>query len=270
MSQIHKRLKGEADQSLFKVHASNGDIVDPKEAIFPILKHYDNGVVKMLGTGFFVTRIGFFVSAKHVFQDAIDADGKQKAFLSIIQILENKTFYIRPVIGCVVHEIADIAVGICASMSHKTTGEPLLNKILALSTDLPRIGEHVSTFAYPGTTVTQSELIKTEVKFRAKFYAGKVEEYHPKGRDRVMLPFPCHRTSIILHGGSSGGPVFGENRNVIGVNSTGFDGDENISYISRIHDSLDLQIHNVVMPGTSEPTKISLRDLSKSNHVAIH
>ena len=36
-------LRGEADQSLFTVKTSSGDDVDPKEAIFPILKHEKNG-----------------------------------------------------------------------------------------------------------------------------------------------------------------------------------------------------------------------------------
>ena len=57
-------LKGEADQSLFTVKTSNIDDVDLKEAIFPILKHEENVDVKFLGTGFFVTILGFFISAR--------------------------------------------------------------------------------------------------------------------------------------------------------------------------------------------------------------
>ncbi len=71
-------LRGEAEQSLFTVKDSNGDDVDPKEAIFPILKHEENGNIKFLGTGFFVTRLGFFVSAKHVFEDVLDIKGNAK------------------------------------------------------------------------------------------------------------------------------------------------------------------------------------------------
>jgi len=259
-------LRGEAEQTHFTVRASNGDNVDPKEAIFPILKHEEDGSVKFLGTGFFVTRLGFFVSARHVFEDVLDAKGNVKGGLSIIQFSENFKFYYRSVRAFVVHDTADVGVGVCASMSHRITGEPLFNKVLALSMSTPTVGDNVWTYAYPGTTVTQSE--NAEVKYNAKFYVGSVQEYYPNGRDRVMLPYPCYRTSIVLHGGSSGGPVFGKNKKVVGINSTAFECDADISYISRIQDTLDLRIRDVVMPENSEPSEICLRDLMKINHVA--
>ncbi|MCC8991950.1 MAG: serine protease [Streptococcus sp.] len=260
-------MKEEADQSLFTVKTSNGDDVDPKEAIFPILKNEENGNVKFIGTGFFVTRFGFFISARHVFEDVLDDKGNAKSGLNIIQFYDNFKFYWRPVTGFVLHNAADVAIGVCTPMKHQITSKPLFNKVLALSMSLPKVGENIWTFAYPGTTVTQSE--KTEIKYNAKFYAGIINEYYPNGRDRVILPFPCFRTSIVLHGGSSGGPVFGENRKVIGINSTSFDSEMDISHISRIHDVLDLRIPNAVMPNESEPLDVSLRDLIKTNHVAI-
>ncbi len=259
-------MRGEADQSLFTVKARNGNDVDPKEAIFPILKHEEDGSVKMLGTGFFVTTLGFFISAKHVLEDVLDSKGNVKGGLSIIQFCDNLKFCHRPVMACSIHGAADVAIGICAPMKHKITGEPLFNKVLTLSISSPRIGENVWTYAYPGTTVSQLENL--EIKYHAKFYAGMVEEYYPKGRDRVILPYPCYRTSIVLHGGSSGGPVFGENKKVFGVNSTDFEGDMDISYISRIQDSLDLRIKDVLMPEDNEPSEICLRDLIAINHVA--
>ena len=260
-------MRGEEDQSLFTVKSSNGDSVDPKEAIFPILKHEEDGSVKFLGTGFFVTRLGIFVSAKHVFEDVLDVKGNVKGGLSIIQFDESFKFYFRPVRAFVVHDNADVGVGICASMAHRITGEPLFNKVLTLSMSTPSVGDNVWTYAYPGTTVTQSG--NTEVKYNAKFHVGSVQEYYRNGRDRVMLPYPCYRTSIVLHGGSSGGPVFGKNKKVVGINSTAFEFDADISYISRIQDTLDLRIRDVVMPGESEPAEICLRDLVKISHVAI-
>lgn len=260
-------LKGEADQSLFKVNSSRGDEVDPKEAIFPILKTKKDGATQMLGTGFFVTRTGIFISAKHIFDEVIGDNIVYSSGLNIIQFSENNIFYVRPVRGCVVHGEADVAIGICAPMSHNVTKESLFNKVLTLSGAFPHLHEHVCTFAYPGTTVTQTAI--THVEFRAKFYAGKIEEYYPNGRDKVLLPYPCYRTSIVLHGGSSGGPVFGQNSNVIGVNSTGVEGEDNISYVSRIQDVFDLQIPNVVLPGSTEPKSICLRGLKEIDHVAI-
>lgn len=192
----------------------------------------------MLGTGFFITRLGFFMTAKHVLEEVLNQMGEPicNTSLSIIQFKENNTYYYRPIRGFNRHPEADIAIGECYPMSHKKTGEPLFNRVVPLSLTYPFIGEHIYTYAYPGTTVKQ-ESETNHVSFNAKFYAGILNEYYPKGRDRVMLPFPCYRTSIVLHGGASGGPVFGQNGKVFGVNSTGFDGEISVYYVSRIHDS---------------------------------
>ena len=246
----------------------NNNNVDPKEIVFPILKNEDNGNVKMIGTGFFITKFGIFLTAKHVLEDVLDKKGRPKAGITIIQFKENFTFYYRPVKAFVLHPDADVAVGICHNMSHRVTGEPLYNKIAPLSLYLPLTNEHVYTFAYPGTKVKKTAI--TNVTFNAKFYAGRIEEYHPDGRDKILLPFPCYRTSIVLHGGSSGGPVFCQNGKVFGINSTGFDGSDNISYVSRIHDTLGLKIRNVVMPNETEPRNIALTDLIEINQISIN
>lgn len=261
------KLRGEAIQEQFKVRASNGEEFEPTRAIFPIFKHDADGSLRLLGTGFFITVHGIFVSAKHVFTDVIDEDGKATGPLSIIQFGENNTFYHRPVASCAVHGEADVAVGVCANMKHKVTGEPLANKVLTLSLTYPQIGETVFTYAYPGTEVLKKE--KQEIRIAPRFYDGAVVDYFPKGRDRTMLPFPCYQTSIYLHGGASGGPVFSENGRVIGVNSTGYEGGHDISFISRIQDIYDLELHDVVFLDEKEPRRVSIRELVPIRHIAV-
>jgi len=260
-------VRGEADPKHFTVRASNGELVDPTRAIFPIFKQNQDDSLQMLGTGFFITTLGIFVTAKHVFMDVIDEQGRATAPLAIVQLSENNTFYMRPVQSCATHANADVAVGVAAHMSHKVTGQPLFNKVLTLSLTYPHIGEVVFTYAYPGTKVLQGG--KQEIHVSPKFYDGHVVEYFPKGRDRIMLPFPCYQTSIYLHGGASGGPVFGENGKVIGVNSTGYEGDSDISFISRIQDIYDLSLHNVQMPEEDSPKSILVRELVPMRHIAV-
>lgn len=260
-------MEGEADQSLFTTRLDSGEIADPKRAIFPILKIQD-GQTHFIGTGFFVTTLGFFITARHVLEDIIGCDGVPTGSIRIIQFHDGMKFCPRPVIRFCAHEHADVAVGVCAEMTHKVTGEPLYNKVLPISLDRAQLEEHVYTYAYPGTIV-ESQEAAVDVALRCKFYAGKVQEYYPSGRDRIFLPYPCYRTSITLHGGASGGPVLGESGKVIGVNSTGFDGATDISFISRIEDCLDLTIHNVVLPEHEDITTTSLRHLISINHVAV-
>jgi hypothetical protein len=260
-------MRGEADQTKFTVNAGNGEPADAKEAIFPIFRTDQAGMLHLLGTGFFITRLGIFVSAKHVFEDVIDANDRVNDGLTIIQFDKYNKYYLRPVTAFVLHGLADVAVGVCAPMSHKVTREPLYNKVLTLSSKHPRIFDVIYTYAYPGTKVIYGD--KQEVQVSPKFYAGTVTDYFPTGRDRVLLPHPCYQTSIVLHGAASGGPVFGPGGTVIGVNSTGYEGNLDISFISRIEDIMDLKLRDVIMPDESEPRNVPISELVSINHVSI-
>jgi hypothetical protein len=85
---------------------------------------------------------------------------------------------------------------------------------------------------------------KLRVNFSAAYYEDRIEEYLPAGRDRVMLPGPCWRTSMTIHGGASGGPVFDERGRVFAINSTGF------GYVSSI-----VPVFEVAFKAQLEPDK---------------
>ena len=263
-------MRGAEDPKRFTVRASNGALCDPNEAIFPIFRTDKNGKLHLLGTGFFITRFGWFVTAKHVLESVISEQATTADGLAIVQFLEGNIFHIRPVEAFIAHELADVGVGICAAMSHKVTGEPLYNKILTLNTNGPKMSETVWTYAYPGTKV--SGLNPQEITINPLYYVGSITDYFSKGRDRVMLPFPCYQTSIVLHGASSGGPVFGSKGTVIGVNSTGYEVEEgecNISFVSRISDIMQLTVRDVLRSNEPEPQNVSIRDLVATNDVRV-
>lgn len=153
-------------------------------------------------------------------------------------------------------------------MSHKVTGEPLYNKVLNLNPRRLYPGCPVWTYAYPGTTVLHNNT-KNNIKISPKFYLGAVEEYYPTGRDRSMLPAPCYRTTITLHSASSGGPVFSPGGGIVGVNSSSFNGAENVSFISQIQDIFPLGVPEVVLPGENKPRRVTIQELININHVSV-
>ncbi len=256
-------MRGSANPEHFAIRADDGKLTDPRLVIFPIFLAREGHPYQFLGTGFFITTFGWFVSAKHVFAAAGSAHG-----LHIVQFIDDTKYHVRPVLGYVGHPNADVAIGVCAEMKHKTAGHLLTNKVLSLDVRTPEVGDTVWTYAYPGTTVTQSE--QQVIALNPNYYVGRVEELLPNGRDRTFLPGPCFRTSMVLHGGSSGGPVFAKPGHVVGVNSTGIDlppGTDDVSFASWIGDIVPLAVPNVLDTRDSTNKTISIRELVAAGHV---
>jgi hypothetical protein len=257
-------MRGAANKKDFTVRDGHGRLAEPEELVVPIFLANDRGMLSLRGTGFFVTRQGWFVTAKHVF---LGPEGRPLDGFYAMQIA-GTTFYPRPVTHCVLHHAADIAIGICAQMTHKVTGEPLLNRIPTLSTRPLYLHEHVWTYAYPGTTVMHDS--GNHVQLHADFYLGNVTGYAPSGGPERGARY---QTSIALHGAASGGPVFAAPGHIVGVNSSGLDFGSNegpdVSFVCRIVDALDMGVPNVLMPGEKEPQVVTIRQLAALKHAAI-
>ena len=73
-----------------------GNPVDPHTCIFPILKEFAPNQTRLVGTGFFITTLGHFVTAKHVIQDVIDANtGHQTAGIHAVHFVEDAKVLVR-------------------------------------------------------------------------------------------------------------------------------------------------------------------------------
>ena len=254
------RLRGEAPPGLYGFEDENGAPVVGGEGIIPILELIDDSRYRFIGTGFFITDLGVFATAKHVIA-APHQNGNQIYIWNII--LPNE-WMIRPVIQINCHDTADLAVGVPSLAINPETKEPLLNARVRLTLRAHTHDDRVSTFAYPNT-----EIQKTEeghiLDFRPGFYEGEILECFPNGRDCVLLPGPCFRTSMIIHHGASGGPVAGPSGRVFAVNSTGFDGTDD-SYISQIDGILSLPI---TMEGDHGAEQITIGQLAEQGIVTI-
>src|SRR3989344_4522681 len=56
----------------------DGREIEPHTCVFPILKEVDSETNQMIGTGFFITNIGHFVTAKHVIEDIFIFEKKKQ------------------------------------------------------------------------------------------------------------------------------------------------------------------------------------------------
>jgi hypothetical protein len=258
-------LAGEAAPGAYGFRTDKGEPVDPDLAVFPIVKYVD-GKVHLIGTGFFITTHGIFVTAKHVLMDPFDRDGRERYPIGIIQFAPGDIYYQRPILRCAFHPVADVTVGVAQMMYHNRTGQPLTNPVLSLDRGITPIGTPVMTYAYPKhTNIIESEFQRVELK--PNYYDGYVQDYLPNGRDKTFLPGPCYQTNIHIHGGASGGPVCGPHGRVFGVNSTGIGG-TNISHVSVVTSILDLTIDEVSMDGLPARS-VRVSEMARTGHIIV-
>jgi hypothetical protein len=259
-------LRGEAPQDRFGFKTEQGEQADPGPAIFPIIKWGLDGQIDLLATGFFIGP-NIFVTARHVVEAAFDHRTGQQAFSAgMIHFYEAGRYFIRPILRGMSHRVADVAVGVVAPMTRNSDGAPLENKRLVISTSTVGLDAHVMTYAYPRyrNICNKSGQI---IKLLPAYYDGRIIEHLPGGRDRVLLPGPCYRTSIAIHHGASGGPVFSRDGAVFAVNSTGFDGTDD-SYVSSIGALFDLIVDDISVDG-EPPGKATVRELARLGHVSV-
>lgn len=258
-------LRGEAATGKFGIRSGDGVPKDASRAIFPIIRVYPGGEIDLLGTGFFISTSGLFVTARHVLEAPFDRQtGRQTFPIAMVHLYEEGRYMIRPILRCAFHPDADVTAGVAAPMKRKLDGVPLANPVLALTSVPAEPHSHVVTFAYPRYENVRHE--NTQIfNVMPAYYDGEVREYLPDGRDRVLLPGPCYRTSIAIHHGASGGPVFSLDGSVFGLNSTGFDG-TNDSYVSSINPVLDLAIDDVSIDHQS-PRSVPIREMIRTGHI---
>lgn len=262
-----KSLQGVMPKGKAQFLDSKGQDYRLQEIVFPIFKQDENGVVNLIGTGFFIANQGIFLTAKHVLMDVFDNKDNQIQHIFLVQLLDNGSYVSRPIVRCVSHDKADISVGLAASMNSNTKGD-LKNRYIPLSFKTPNLGQIVFTYAYPQTQIEALDSeFSQKIHLYPDFFEGKINALHLHGRDTVMMPGACLETDMFIHGGASGGPVFNLNGGVLGVNSTGFDGND-ISYITPVHVIENLLFDGVSIEGiTSDQTRI--RQLVESGHIKV-
>src|ERR1700688_2754778 len=89
------------------------------------------GVLKRpIGTGFFVSTHGLFVTAKHVLAEVIDEAGIPTGGLSVFQLFDGDRYVYRPISRFTTNSVSDVAIGFLAPMSQRATGEHFQNDVL--------------------------------------------------------------------------------------------------------------------------------------------
>jgi S1-C subfamily serine protease len=230
-----------------------------KTTVFPIVTYNpETEKWKCLGTGFFISPVGAFITAKHLF---MDSDNKMESTLLGIQNVNDKEYHVRSVKKLIAHKNSDIIIGILGKRRIKSKDvEPELSKYSVLDLEPLENGDEIYTYSYPNTLSEDLVDNAKEFTFTGTFSKGKVIDYHENGSPVVRNR--CYQTNMKIDSGASGGPVFKKGY-IVGVNSSSFslsDDDEPISFITPIDYILDLIVEE-------NGKKISVRELIKNGFI---
>lgn len=264
-------LDGAADPNAWNFLADHGPLPNPVGHTFPLVTHNSEGQWRLIGTGFYISSDGLFVTAKHVVEDVLKG-AQQIGPLAIFHLRSPsglfgpQEYLIRPIMQCWLGEKADIALGVAAHATNKTTGETLSHWCWRLSWATLSAGTRVGTYAFPNHVIQQVENRQTIV-FRPDTYLGHIQEV-ADFRDRVMVPYPYLHVDFRIHGGASGGPIFGSHGAVIGINCTELT-PEGPGFGAQIRCLQDSFIDDAILSGEQDPRQVTFTELVSTGVVAV-
>jgi hypothetical protein len=269
-------LGGEADPNTwhFQNVGQSGPLPNPVGHTFPLITHGEDQVWRVVGTGFYVTDNGLFITARHVV-DEVCVAGKQAAPLLIVHLRSDTGLFgptewlLRPIMQCWMADQADIALGAAATATNKETGNALSHWTWRLSWDVPSIGASVATYAFPGKERVSSD--GRSIIFRADSYAGQVQDAG-EYRDAVIMPFPYLQVDFRMHGATSGGPIISNGR-VIGVNCTEYEPydseDKPLAFGSQIRCLRDAFLDDVIPINEKTPRRMSFDEFVRTGSIEV-
>src|SRR5919109_1268493 len=147
-------LGGEADPPSWHFAAPHRPLPNPVGHTFPLLTHDACGKWRLIGTGFYISGDGLFVTARHVVDEVLDGD-RQIAPIVIMHLRSEsglfgpESYLLRPIGQCWLGETADVALGAAAQAINNRTGEVLSHWSWPLSWQAPEIGATAATYAFP-------------------------------------------------------------------------------------------------------------------------
>jgi trypsin-like peptidase len=260
----------------------DGQPIEPGDGIVPIVRELTVGRLKVVGTGFYITRYGVVATAKHVIEDlAASADAVSGFVLHLGPV---NTIYMRRIRRAHLLKAADVGVLQADNYVDSYPNDALRNKRGRLSTRMPLPGESLITYAYPENAILEFGTPGNIPVIRGDYFGGRFLRFVSPS-EHPFLPFPYFESTIEIRSGASGGPVFNPSGNIVGINCRGWDfrGGEHegipLSYIVPIGFLLDLLIDPFMIPANSWEARqippaltgqsLSIEDLSRLGHVVL-
>jgi hypothetical protein len=274
MTNENPPLGGEADPNSwhFKRADAEGPLPNPVGHSFPLLTHDLRGW-SLVGTGFYISSDGLFITARHVINEVL-RDRRQVSPLVILHPRSDTGLFgpsevlYRPIMQCWLTDRADVALGIAANATNAETGEVLRHWCWPLSWATPELGARVATYAFPRHRMSEDG---RTFCFHPELYPGTVRAAGDY-RDSASMPFPYLEVDCRIHRAASGGPIIANGGNVVGINLSEY---ENIDYLpgpgfgAQIRCLRDAFIDDVALPGESIARRATFDELARAGCVGV-
>ncbi len=236
----------------------------------------------VVGTGFYISRYGLFMSANHVLETLLDESGTGLGVGYVCHIAAEDVVHLRRIRRVSFMKPQDIAIGQADNYVEKFPENPLQNLRVGLTTELPSPDDFVITYAYPENDTLDFNKTDTAPAIAGNYFEGRFLRL-VNNSEHPFMPYPYFETTIRSRPGASGGPVFDSTGRVIGINCRGWDfGDaehesNELSYMVPVSAALGLICEPIQLPSFSweaaqipegfDLALLTIRDLAKFGHV---
>lgn len=245
-----------APSSSAKTVRGDGTPIPPGAGVVPILKQVGDHQLKVVGTGFFLTRYGLFATARHVLDDLADYDAKTMATSFVLQDDPSGALLLRRIVGISVSNTADVGVGQAENGvgGPGDLGPPNLRGPLSLVR--PTVGEALKSYAYPENALLDFNDLDNPPTLRGDYVDGKFLSQIDSA-SRPFIPYAHYETSLEIRSGASGCPIFNSTGRIVGIACRGWDfrggahAGDNLSSVLPVTQLLPLELGCLRIPDVS-------------------
>ncbi len=201
------------------------------------------------GTGV-VIATNLILTAKHVFEDF--SDKWRLSNRNMEQVVDSFNIWVvfissNPDDLYHVYEVANVYLNPYSDLvlfhldSFDRIGKNKSWKQSKLSLTLPKVGQRVVAFGFPKSEVQlerrEDGQVDIMVNDEPSVSVGEIIEVYPEKRDSFLLPFPAIRINAKFEGGMSGGPIFDDQGQLIGIVCSSYDqidSEDHLSYATLL------------------------------------